>query len=270
MLHFLLRALPRLPRVIKLRRQLLREHGRESLPGVLFPCVGDLNVVFTSRALQPDTSFIDERFRFVGPSIDPDTRAQDDFPFERLDGNPITYISLGTIHSDPIAQHDFYERAFEAFAAHQGQFILSAGRDTEVSSLPDAPPNFIVRKSVPQLELLKHVDVFVTHGGMNSLHESLYFGVPLVIVPQQMEQFANALQMKRTGAGIVIGDTPPYGRVTARELRAAVDQVLADPSYKQRAHTIGQSLRNAGGYSRAVDEIEALLLTSIRGAAHHV
>jgi len=270
MLYFMLHALPRLPRLIKLRGQLLREHGKGSLPNVLFPCVGDLNLVFTSRDLQPGTPFIDDRFRFVGPSIDPDTRAKGDFPFDRLDADPLIYISLGTIHSDAIAQHDFYHRAFEAFADHHGRFILSIGKGTDVSSLPDIPSNFIVRNHVAQLDLLKHVDVFVTHAGMNSMHEGLYFGVPLVVVPQQMEQFANALQVKRSGTGIVIGDTPPYGRVTASELRAAVDHLLADPSYKQRALSIGESLRNAGGYLRAVDEVEALSLNQIRRDAHYV
>ena len=65
-----------------------------------------------------------------------------------------------------------------------------------------------MRASVPQLDLLARVDLFVTHGGMNSVSEGLYYGVPLVGVPQQLEQALNGRQAARHGAGIVVGDTP--------------------------------------------------------------
>ena len=117
-----------------------------------------------------------------------------------------------------------------------------------------------MRASVPQLDLLARVDLFVTHGGMNSVSEGLYYGVPLVVVPQQLEQALNGRQAARHGAGIVVGDTPPYGQVDAATLRTAVDRVLVDASYARNAATIGRSFREAGGYQRAAD----LLLAALR------
>ncbi|MCG8352088.1 MAG: hypothetical protein MI924_30345 [Chloroflexales bacterium] len=251
--HMLLGAAPLMPRFFRARRRLLRTYGKKSLPAVLFPATGNLNIVFTSRQLQPPTSFINDSFRFVGPAINAATR-DGSFPFAQLDRRPVTYISLGTLHSADTA---FFRHCFQAFADHSGQFILSAGKNTDINTLLPIPPNFLVYPSVPQLEVLQHADLFITHGGMNSVHEGLYFGVPQVVVPHQMEQLLNALQVRASGAGVVLGDRYPYGRVTADELRGAADHVLSDPRFKQAAQRASESLRQAGGYQRAAAEIVA-------------
>jgi MGT family glycosyltransferase len=263
MLRMIVKAIPLLPQVIRMRSQLVKKYGADSLPKVLFPATGDLNLVFTSRAFQPDTPFIDDRFRFVGPAINPATR-EGDFPFDQLQRKPVIYISLGTIHS---GNTDFYRQCFEAFADHPGQFILSAGKTTDLSKLGDIPANFIVRNSVPQLEVLQHVDLFITHGGMNSVQEGLYFGVPLVVIPQQMEQAANAILVEHKSAGIVLGKHAPYGQVSTQALREAADTVLNTPHYAQAAEAVGRSFREAGGYPHAVQEIETLLHHEVVGRA---
>src|SRR5690606_33072667 len=111
----------------------------------------------------PANGYIDNRFRFVGPSLNPSTRANSDFPFEQLSDGKKVYISLGTINHLDFA---FYQAAFAAFAGYPAQFILSVGKNTNLADLGDIPANFIVRNYVPQLEVLQQVDVFVTHGGM--------------------------------------------------------------------------------------------------------
>lgn len=254
-LRMIASAIPLLPRIISSRRKLTQRYGKDSLPKVLFPTVGTRNLVFTSRAFQPETSFIDELFRFVGPSINPATRAEF-FPFEQLTRKPVIYISLGTIHSNNLA---FYRQCFEAFADYPAQFVLSAGKTTDLRQLEPIPANFIVRNSVPQLDLLQHVDLFITHGGMNSVQEGLYYGVPLVVIPQQMEQALNALLVERKGAGIVLGGHAPYGNTTTQALRQAADTVLNNPQYAHAAQALGQSFREAGGYLQAIAEIEAML-----------
>lgn len=80
---------------------------------------------------------------------------------------------------------DFYRLCFDAFADAKHTVILSVGRQTQVEELGQAPPNFIVRQYVPQLEALRHAKVFITHGGMNSTSEGLLFGVPLVVQPRR-------------------------------------------------------------------------------------
>jgi UDP:flavonoid glycosyltransferase YjiC (YdhE family) len=91
------------------------------------------------------------------------------------------------------------------------------------------------------------------------VQEGLYYGVPLVVIPQQMEQAANAILVERNSAGIVLGKHAPYGRISTQQLRAAAETVLNTPRYAQAAETVGRSFREAGGYPRAANEIENLL-----------
>ncbi|MFN8371465.1 MAG: macrolide family glycosyltransferase [Anaerolineae bacterium] len=256
LLYVISGAAPYLLRIANARRRLLKTYGKHSLPTAMFPAVGGLNLVFTSREFQQDTPFVDERFRFVGPSLNAQTRGGD-FPFEQLTRRPVVYISLGTIHSHA---EDFYRRCFAAFADMPAQFILSAGQQTDITALGTIPANFIVRPSVPQLEVLQQVDLFVTHGGMNSINEALYYGVPMVVIPQQLEQYFNGLQVLAKETGIMLGKPLAFGQVSVKELRTAVQSMLNSlQRYQAAARHIGDTFRQAGGYQRAVAEIEAYL-----------
>jgi MGT family glycosyltransferase len=255
MMRFVWTALPHLPTLMGWKRRMVQRYGRDVAGGITE--YGDLNLVFTSQAFHPENRFIDERFRFVGPSIDSTTRTGN-FAFDELGNGQVVYISLGTInHLDPA----FYRTAFQAFADHPARFILSAGQNTDITQLGAPPANFTVRHHVPQLDILQRADAFITHGGMNSVHEGLFYGVPEVVVPHQIEQLLNGKRVAETGAGILLGAHYPYGRVTAGQLRTALDAVLSDGTYRDHAERIGETLKAAGGYLHAVNEIEAFIKT---------
>lgn len=247
--RFALSTVRHLPELVRWKRGIVREFGADNAGGLTE--YADLNIVFTSREFHPPNGKLDSRFRFVGPALDPATRERD-FPYERLAESTRVYVSLGTINH---LNTSFYRAAFEAFAGYPAQFILSAGMNTDIAALGSAPDNFIVRPSVPQLDILQRVDAFVTHGGMNSVHEGLTYGAPLVVVPQQIEQLLNGRRVAQTGSGILLDRRP----VTAEALRASVDAVLTDPRYRTNAEHMGQTLRNAGGTERAAAEIEVYL-----------
>ena len=256
--HLIRQALPHLPALQRLRKQLVKAYGARIFPRqAIFPCTGDTNLVYTSREFQPATPFIDDTFHFVGPSILEASRAETEFPWEALTpGRKKIYISLGTVYT---GNTRFYRSVIDGLAGHPAQVILSIGHQTALQDLGNVPDNFIVRPHVPQLKLLQHVDVFVTHGGMNSVNEGLNYGVPLIVVPQQLEQALNGRQVARQGAGIVLADTPPYGQIDAGALRRTVDRVLADSGYRIHAERLSRSFRDAGGYQRAADVITSRL-----------
>lgn len=253
-LHIFRQAFTNLPTIQRLRRQLVKMYGPDIFPGSsILPCKGDFNLVYTSREFQPDTTYIDGSFCFVGPSILAATRETADFPWDSLDPDRTkVYLSLGTLYNQNL---EFYRTVFGAFSNHSAQFILSVGRAIDVNGLGPIPENFLVRPFVPQLELLQKVDLFITHGGMNSVNEGLNFGVPLVVVPQQIEQALNGRQVARHGAGIVLADSPPYGRLDPGLLRRKVDLILTDPTYRLNAERLGRSFQEAGGYQRAASAI---------------
>jgi MGT family glycosyltransferase len=254
LLRMLGQVLPKLPGLLSARRRLVQRYGK-AFPAAqpLFPMRDRLNIVFTARELQPDAPLIDETFRFVGPSIDPRKHSQDAL-FEGLGQEQVVYISLGTIHSTHIA---FFKTCFEAFADHQARFILSAGKQTNITELGPIPANFIVRPSVPQLEVLQRADIFITHAGMNSVHEGLYYGVPLVLIPHQFEQLFNARCVAARGAGHIIDNLLRHKPLPAALLRQALDRVLSEPHYREAAQEIQRSLRATGGYEQAANEIQA-------------
>jgi MGT family glycosyltransferase len=244
------------PRLLRARRRLMQRFGA-AYPSEqpLFPMRDRLNIVFTTRDLQPNSSVIDDTFRFVGPSINPQVR-KSDFPFESLQDKTIVYLSLGTVHTDTA----FYRACFEAFAGHPAQFILSVGSQTKTEELGRIPGNFAVRPFVPQLELLQRAQVFITHGGINSVHEGLYYGVPLILIPHQFEQLLNARRVAARGAGLVMEDRLQGKPITAARLREALQTVLAESRYRAAARDIQQSLRVTGGYVEAADQIQVYLL----------
>jgi MGT family glycosyltransferase len=108
-----------------------------------------------------------------------------------------------------------------------------------------------IQSYVPQLEVLERAAVFVTHGGMNSVSESLHYGVPMVVIPQIGEQAIVGLQVQALGAGILLQPEA----ATAPALRASVRQLLADPAFREKAVLLRDSFEAAGGVARAAEAI---------------
>jgi MGT family glycosyltransferase len=220
------------------------------------PC--DLTICFIIPSLQPAIELVEDRYRLVGATITP--RPDDgSFPIERLQQKRVVFISLGTVFNE---QPEFYKRCIEAFRGTNYTVVMAVGTQTMVDTLGEMPPNFIVRPFVPQLEVLQHTDVFITHGGMGSIQEALYYDVPMLIYPQMIEQVINAQQVERLGAGVRLV-TPSYtefepGLIETEPLREAVEQVMNTPEYKRSAERLGQELRQCSP-ADAADVVQAFV-----------
>ncbi|KLA35398.1 macrolide family glycosyltransferase [Bacillus cereus] len=212
---------------------------------------GDITIVYTSKEYQPYSDVFDELYKFVGPSIA--TRKEiGSFPIEDLKNEKVVFISMGTVFNE---QPELYEKCFEAFKDIDATVILVVGKKINISQFKNIPYNFKVYNYVPQLEVLKHTDVFVTHGGMNSSSEALYYGVPLVVVPVTGDQPLVAKRVAEVGAGIRLNRK----ELTPKLLREAVKKVMDDVTFKEKSRKVGESLRDAGGYKKAIEEIEQFM-----------
>ena len=247
------RFLSKLRHMVKaslLRRHMIRRYG-VSGPGILGSVSGSsgLNIVYTSRHFQPCAATFDDRFEFIGPSSAPRGESVA-FPWEKVTHPVVVYVSLGTLFNADAA---FYRNCYEAFRDENYQVILAAGVNVSPDDWGPPPPNFIVQAHVPQLEVLQRAAAFVSHGGMNSVNESLCHGVPLVAIPQMGEQMIIGRRVEELGAGLYIEKT----EVTVNKLREAVRRLLTDRRFREHASRARQSFQSAGGVARAADAIRA-------------
>ena len=149
------------------------------------------------------------------------------------------YVSMGTVNKNPA----FYRNCIHALGQTDCQVIVSMGTNAE--HYDDLPENVQVYESVDQMAVLSIADAFITHCGMNSASEGLYFQVPLVLFPQTSEQGAVAKRAEELGAGLMLNS------MEVVDILAAVREVLTDPGYKGNAIRVSESFRASGGVAEA-------------------
>ena len=222
-----------------------RAHGLGDVMDLRFS--DHLVLVFSTSALIGSVEEFPDHFAFVGPALRPAQCAG--FPWEALDpARPKVLVSLGTVNG--LAGERFFEVAAEAVKdmAVQAVFVAPPG-------LPaDPPANVIVRRHVPQLALLPHLSAVVSHGGHNTVCETLAHGLPLVVAPIRDDQPVIARQVAAAGAGIVVR----FSRLQPGELRDALTAVLSDPVYRAAAGRVQSSFNAAGGAVEAADRLEKI------------
>lgn len=197
-------------------------------------------IVYTSSQFQPCADTFSDKYAFVGPSIRPTT--------EKIDKTheKLIYISMGTVNNDMMP---LYKDCIKALMDTEYQVIMSVGNLVSLDDFGKLPDNISVFPQVDQIAVLKETDVFVSHCGMNSVNESLYFEVPLVMLPQTSEQSGVATRVSQVGAGIQLN------KINAVAIKTAIELLLTDMSYKDNAKKISQGFKNCAGPKGAADKI---------------
>lgn len=163
------------------------------------------------------------------------------------DGPPVVFVNLGTFAR---GGGTLTERIPGGLQSHtfRALWVLRGER-------PRVPPNVRIEQWVSsQLSVLAHPNVgaFVSHCGVNSVHESLFAGTPIVGIPLLADQYDMALRVVDAGVGVLLEKQ----RFHAADLHARIDDVLRHDCYRGAIPAIQSSFRLAGGVRRAADLIE--------------
>ncbi len=109
---------------------------------------------------------------------------------------------------------------------------------------------------VPQLDILSQASVFITHAGMGGTGEAIYYGVPMIAIPQMDEQAITAGLIERNGLGVAF---PDKNQITSSSLKDAIEKLLHDPAYRNTAKEFSEDMKSLGGAKATADAIIAFL-----------
>jgi MGT family glycosyltransferase len=161
---------------------------------------------------------------------------------------PLVYLSLGSLGS---ADLPLMRRLVDALSRTRCRVVVSKGPLHDQLELPDT---MVGEEFLPQVAVLPQVDAVITHGGNNTVTESLYFGRPMVVLPLFWDQHDNAQRIAETGFGVRCATY----EVGPDELGVALDTVLSDPSRRSRLAAISRRLHATPGTAVAADLLERL------------
>jgi UDP:flavonoid glycosyltransferase YjiC (YdhE family) len=185
---------------------------------------------------------------FTGPLI-----ADGKLPAAGTEGE-YCYVSLGTWPLEPRVTIDLY-RTIISGIVRKHRVVVGLGGRFEPTDLGMEDERVLVLKYAPQESMIRNADAVICHGGCQTVHEALYFGKPLVILPPSLaEPLELSHKVARAGAGVVLD----YLSAAQSDVLRAVETVLGEESFRRSAESLGQLLRGEGGLDRAVEALERL------------
>ena len=196
--------------------------------------------------------------RFLRHTNPPVTEEQLPSWVDALDARPTVLVSMGTVFHRTAG---IYEAVLDGLRDEPVNLLVAAGLDQDPGRFGPQPPNVRLEPYLPVATLLPHCDLLVTHGGFNSVKESLAAGVPMVVVPISADQPYCAERCAALGVGGALG---PEER-TASDVRRAARTVLTDPAYTRRAREMRHEMEALPGLDHAVELLEGLHRNPVPG-----
>ncbi|HTY27070.1 MAG TPA: nucleotide disphospho-sugar-binding domain-containing protein [Mycobacterium sp.] len=228
----------------------VRQQGADPLPELEFmPRENAANLyVYPAEADYIDMRPLDASWTRMDSSVR-ETDAEYVLPVEVADrpaDSALIYLSLGSLGG---ADVDLMQRLVDVLGTTRHRFIVSKGPQADRITLAD---NMVGEQMVPQTKVVPQVDLVISHGGNNTVTESLHFGKPLIVLPLFWDQYENAQRIDELGFGVRLNT---YG-FTDAELIDAVEKILADTELRNRLEEIGEKIRARDGLRVGADVIE--------------
>jgi MGT family glycosyltransferase len=228
----------------------VRAQGAEGLPELEFmPRANAANLyVYPAEADYVAARPLDSRWTRMDSSVR-ETDEEYVVPADvavRPDDSALVYLSLGSLGG---ADVELMQRLVDVLGTTRHRFIVSKGPQADRIALPE---NMVGAQMLPQTKVIPQVDLVISHGGNNTVTETLHFGKPLVVLPLFWDQYENAQRIDELGFGVRL-DTYAF---TDGELTGAVDRLLGDDGLRSRLADMGAAIRARDGLRVGADVIE--------------
>ncbi len=194
---------------------------------------------------------IADNFRFIGPVLTPPS-AEYIMPawWSEIDQDlPLILLNQGTIAKN---HNDLIRPAIEALT---GEPVVVVIVPVTSGELPDLPENMYAESYIPFGNLLPHIDIMISNGGLGSTQNALAHGIPVIIAGATEDKMEVAARVENSGVGIRLRKQSP----SAEEIKTAVQCILHNPAFKQRAHELQADYDNYDAVRLAVEAIEQLI-----------
>lgn len=203
-------------------------------------------LVLVPRSFQPGGDGFGASYAFAGPALAPEPNSP---PWTPPAGDvPVALVTLGSLdHGHP----EFFAAATQAFAGLDWHLVMAIGDRTDPAAFAPLPPNAEAHRWVPQRAVMAHASLVIHHGGMATTLESLYHGVPSLIVPRLREQADTARRVRELGLGTAI----PLRSAKADLLRRTALAVHAHDGVRRRVRAMRDEIRRFGGAGAAADAV---------------
>jgi MGT family glycosyltransferase len=174
-------------------------------------------------------------------------------------GQVLIYCSLGTLaaiqYGNPL---HFFRKVIEAFGSNNKyRLILSVGDKLTENDFENVPENIFIFQRVPQLQVLRHANMMITHGGISSIVECILLGVPMLVYP-----LSNRFDQPGNAARVVFHKIGLRGKINydnCKKIKKKSDSILFDLSYKTNIENMKSAITTNNDFNDGIDLIKSAL-----------
>ena len=194
------------------------------------------------------------RVRYVGPQIsDPPWAGGWSSPWAKSDPRPLALVGFSSTFQNHVA---VLQRVLDALSDLDVRVLLTTGETIDPAEL-DAPPNAVILRRAPHVQVMREAALVVTHGGHGTAIRALAQGLPMLVVPHGRDQNDNARRVTERGAGLSL---PPTA--STEEIRQTVRRLLAEPGFAAAAGKLGAVVARDAASSVLESELETLAMAA--------
>jgi hypothetical protein len=169
---------------------------------------------------------------------------------------PLLFCSFGSQSRIYAKAQKVVQAAIDAIAAKpEWQMIISLGDPLRAENFSAVPTNVMLLNMVPQLAALQMASMMITHGGLNSIKECIFFGIPMIVIPFDIDQHSNAARVVYHGLGLMENAET----ISVEQLLSMLERIENDPSFKNRVDLMKSRFREIEISGVGVNTVQALL-----------